>query len=208
QTLTATIQWSEDQLSPEERRSFHLLAVFAGGWTLEAGVTVAWDGIDELEALSLLGRLVDKSLVVTERAADGSTRYSMLETVRQYAQDRLNETSDGDAARSRHLDFYLGRAEGADPRLVGPALAEWLVRLEPEQENLLMAHSWCDRAEGGAEKGLRLVAALLRYWTSRGLLALGSSVARAALDRDGARAPTRQRSSALYAAGILAYARG
>ena len=208
QTLRATLQWSEDQLSIEERRLFHLLSVFAGGWTLEAVLQVAGTDVHELETLAVLERLVDKSLVMTERAADRTTRYSMLETVRQYAQERLNENAEGDATRLRHLEYFLALAEEAHPKLVGPELGAWLLRLEPEQENLLSALAWCDRAENGGEKGLRLSTALLRYWTSRGLLALGSSVAREALDREGADARSRHRASALYSAGILAYARG
>lgn len=182
--------------------------MFVGGWTLEAGARVAWSGEDDIAALAGLGRLVDKSLVLTERAADGSTRYAMLETVRQFAQEQLDLSVDGHAARTRHLDYYGELVERAAPQLVGPQLGAWLERLEPEQENLLSALAWCDQAEDGGTKGLRLTAGLLRYWTSRGLLELGARVAREALDRPGAAACTAHRASALYAAGILAYSRG
>jgi non-specific serine/threonine protein kinase len=208
QTLRATIQWSEEHLDEPERRMFHLLSVFAGGWTLEAGARVVWSDADELVALAGLGRLVDKSLVLAGRAADGSTRFAMLETVRQFAQERLDLTAEGPATRTRHLDYYVEFVERAAPQLVGPRLGEWLERLEPEQENLLSAHGWCEHAEDGALKGLRLSAGLLRYWTSRGHLELGARVAREALARPGAQARTVHRAAALYAAGILAYSRG
>jgi non-specific serine/threonine protein kinase len=208
QTLRATIQWSEEQLADPERRLFHLLSVFAGGWTLEAGARVAWSDVDEIAALAGLGRLVDKSLVLTERAADGAVRYAMLETVRQFAQERLDLTAEGHGARTRHLDYYVALVERAAPQLVGAQLGVWLERLEPEQENLLSAHAWCEHTEDGGTKGLRLTAGLLRYWTSRGLLELGARVAREALDRPSAAARTAQRAAALYAAGILSYSRG
>ncbi len=208
QTLQATMQWSEDQLADPERRLFHLLSVFVGGWTLESGTQVARGAIDTADVLGLLGRLVDKSLVTTQRTRSGPTRYGMLETVRQFARERLAVTPDAEAARARHLDALLALAEEASPTSLGAELAAWLQRLEPEHENLMAAHAWCDHAEGGAEKGLRLFTALLRYWTSRGLIELGARVAAEALGRRGAEAPTAHRASALYAAGILAYARG
>jgi predicted ATPase len=205
QTLRATIQWSYDQLSPEEQRFFRLLAVFAGGWTLAAAASVAGDGTDEFVALDHLTRLVDKSLVVVEREVGGEPRYRMLETVRQYALERLNESGEGDGARTRHLDFYLALAEKAIPRTGPRGRGEWYERFERERENVLSAHVWCGRSEGGAQKGLRLVGGVRDFWEARGLTELGYRVLREALSREGADSPTEGRALALRGAGFLAY---
>ncbi len=204
QTLRATIQWSYDHLVPEEQRLFRLLAVFAGGWTLDAATAVAGGEADELEVLDLLSHLVDKSLVVVEREEGGEPRYRMLETVRQYAQERLNEVGDADEARTRHLDFYLASSIEAETDMLGPEQRKWVTLLERDHENVLAAHTWCDRAEGGAQKGLRLVAATRAYWHSRGLNELGLRVMREALGRKGAEPPTRARAVVLSGAGWFA----
>ena len=115
QTLLAAIQWSYDHLAPEEQRLLRRLSVFAGGWTLECAVGVAGESPDEYAVLALLERLVDQSLVSTRRVDGSATRYAMLETVRQYAQDRLNESGEGETTRNRHLDFYVALAERAEP---------------------------------------------------------------------------------------------
>jgi len=204
QTLRATIQWSYDHLAPEEQRLVRLLAVFAGGWALDAATAVAGDGADEFEVLDLLTHLVDKSLVVVEREAGGEARYRMLETVRQYAQERLNEAGEAGEARTRHLDFFLASAVEADSEIMGPEQTKWVARLERDHENVLSAHTWCDRAEGGAEKGLQLVAATRAFWHSRGLNELGLRVMREALGRKGAESPTRVRAVVLSGAGWFA----
>jgi predicted ATPase len=184
QTLRATVQWSYDQLEEAERDLLQTLSVFAGGWTLEGATAVAGEGADEFEVLDHLTRLVDKSLVVVEREEGGEPRYRMLETVRQYAEERLSESGHGAAARSRHLDFYVTWAEAIDSRLIGPEQGECLAKLDIELENVLSAISWCGQAEGGAAKGLRLVSAVRNYWDSRGLNELGARVSRDALARD------------------------
>ncbi len=205
QTLRATIQWSYDHLVPEEQRLFRLLAVFVGGWTLDAATAVAGGaGADEFEVLDLLTRLVDKSLVVVEREGNVEPRYRMLETVRQYAQERLNEAGEADEARMRHLDFYLASSVEADSDILGPEQSKWVARLERDHENVLSAHTWCDRAEGGAEKGLQLVAATRAYWHSRGLNELGLRVMREALGRKGTESPARVRAVVLSGAGWFA----
>jgi len=204
QTLRATIQWSYDHLAPEEQRLFRLLAVFAGGWALDAATAVAGDRADEFEVLDLLTHLVDKSLVVVEREAGGEARYRMLETVRQYAQERLNEAGEAGEARTRHLDFFLASAVEANSDILGPEQSKWVARLERDHENALSAHTWCDRAEGGGEKGLQLVAATRAFWHSRGLNELGLRVMREALGRKGAESPTRVRAVVLSGAGWFA----
>jgi tetratricopeptide (TPR) repeat protein len=132
-------------------------------------------------------------------------RYRLLETVRQYAQDRLNESGEGDQARTRHLAFYVALAEKASPHLIGLEPRMWLLRLDLEWENLLSAHAWCDRTEGEAELGLRLVSAVRRYWFDRGLLEQGYRMTVEALTRAGAQEPSLFRCRALIAAGLLGY---
>jgi predicted ATPase len=155
QTLHAAVDWSYALLDEAERSLFGRLAVFAGGWTLEGAVDVA-EATDEFEVLDVLTRLGDKSLVIAERTASGTTRYSMLETVRQYAQERLDESGAREVARTRHLDYYLALAEEGRPKLQGSEQGAWLSRFDLERENLLSAHAWCESAPGGAEKDLRL----------------------------------------------------
>jgi len=208
QTLHATVQWSYDLLTPEEQHLFQLLAVFAGGWTLEGATRVAGDRADEFEVLDRITRLVDKSLVTMDREAEGETRYSMLETVRQYALERLNEGSEADSARSRHLAFYLALAEQSQARLAGPEQRMWLRRMVLDQENFLAAHAWCGESPARAVDGLRLVGALRRFWLARGLLELGMRLALEALDRDGASGPATARVAALYAATNYGFSLG
>jgi predicted ATPase/class 3 adenylate cyclase len=201
QTLRALIDWSYDLLNANERAMFGRLAVFVGGWALQAAEQVcAGEDVREDQVLDLLDSFVEKSLVIPEERTT-VTRYRMLETVREYAQERLNDARDGDAVRVRHLDFYLALAEDAGSALTGPKQGAWLEVLDLERENLLAAHATCDRAENGGALGLRLVHALKRYWVSRGLMMLGQRVTVEALARTGARARDRARCRALFAAG-------
>ena len=199
QTLRALIDWSYDLLSEHERVLLGRLAVFAGGWTLEAAETVGVAGdIHERDVLDLLTRLVEKSLVALD--AEGG-RYRFLETVRQYAQERLNKSDDGNKVRTRHLEFFVALAEQARPELVGPDQRAWLARLDLEWENFLSAHSWCDRAEQGAEAGVRLVYAVKPYCFNRGLLGLGHRLTVEALEREGAQRRSLARCRVLADAG-------
>ncbi len=206
QTLRALIDWSYDLLTQAERVLLRRLAVFAGGWTLEAAEAVGAGGeIESPDVLDLLTALVEKSLVAVE--ADGR-RYGLLGTVRQYAEERLDDSRDGDATRTRHLTFYLGQAEDAHRGLNGPEQGTWLSRLDLEQENLLAAHSWCNRAENGGELGLKLVFAVGPFWTRLGVLELGHRAIAEALARPGAEGRTLVRCNALFRAGWLDYYMG
>ncbi|MCX7902451.1 MAG: tetratricopeptide repeat protein, partial [Burkholderiaceae bacterium] len=180
-TLRALIDWSYDLLTAAERTLFARLAVFSGGCTLEAAEAVcAGEGIAAEEVLDLLGQLVEKSLVIADLEQG---RYRMLETVRQYALEKLQSSGAERATRDRHLAFFLQLAETARSELVGPQQAVWLERLDRELDNLLAAHAWCAQADGGAEAGLRLVFSVKLYFLSRGLLALGERIAAEALER-------------------------
>ena len=205
QTLLATIQWSYDHLGSDQQQLLRRLSVFVGGWTLGGAVRVAGEQLDEYAVLDVLGRLVDQSLVTTHRVEGGTTRYSMLETVRQYAQDRLNDAAEGEATRNRHLEFYVTFAEEAEAELFGREQGAWFARLDLERENLLAAHSWCDHAEGGAELGLRLVFALKVYFLHRGLTALAHRITVEGLTRPGAQGRNLARCRALWAAAELSY---
>ena len=207
QTLRATIQWSYDQLVPEERRFLRGLAAFTGGWTLETATAVVDENGDEFETLDQLTRLVEKSLAVVDRREDAS-RYRFLETVRQFALEEMNTAGEGPPARNRHLATFEKLAEEAEWALLGPEQATWLHRLEIEHGNLLAALDWCSSAEGGIERGLAFAAAVSRFWSARGYFELGWMQLKAALDRDTVRAPTAARGKALVRAGGLALYRG
>ncbi len=199
QTLRALIDWSYDTLTERERVLFRRLAVFAGGWTLEAAEAVGAGGdVDGTDVLDLLTELVEKSVVVME--AEGK-RYRLLDTVREYAQERLDESGEQDA-RMRHLAFYLALAEEAAPKLLGPESVSWIPRLDLEQENLLTAHAWCDRMDGGAQADLRLACALSDYWSNLGRFELGHRLALEAVRRPDAQERTHDRARAL---GVVAY---
>ena len=199
QTLRALIDWSYDLLTEDERSLFRHLAVFAGGWTLEAAEAVGANGdLQEHDLLDFLSRLVEKSLVALD--ADGG-RYRLLDTVREYAQERLKASGEEGQTRDRHLSFYLTLGEKARPELVGPNQGVWLAQLDVERENFLSAHAWCDRSEGDAALGLRLVSSVKHYWLNRGLLGLGQRVTAEALARRGAQARNLARCRGLVDAG-------
>ena len=206
QTLRACIDWSYELLTEKERALLRRLAVFAGGWTLEAAETVgAGSEIEESDVLDFLSRLVEKSLV--EWGMEGE-RYRLLETVRQYAQERLSESGEEQDVRARHLDFYLTLTEKAEPNLYGPDQVTWFAQLDPERENILAAHEWCDRAADGAELGLRLVHAVWRLWMNRGFLELGYRMTLEALGRTGAAERGLARCLALHAIGQCGFLMG
>jgi non-specific serine/threonine protein kinase len=203
QTLRACIDWSYDLLTENECALLRRLAVFAGGFMVAAAESVGAGGaVDTTDVLDLLGNLVQKSLVEFE--AEGG-RYRLLETVRQYARERLDEAGEGDAARTRHLVFYAALTQQAFWKVQGPDQRAWMSRLDFERENLLAAHAWCDRAEEGGELGLRLVNPVRGYWLHRGLLELGFRVTVEALARAGAQQRSLQRCWTLQAAGLLSF---
>ena len=138
QTLQAAIQWSYDQLTADEQRLLRVLSVFVGGWTLEIATRVFEDDGDEFAVLDLLSRLVDKSLVLVTRGADGDTRYTLLETVRQYAAGRLIDSGAAAIVRRRHADAFLAIAERAYVERVTKE-ARWAELLDTEHDNVRAA---------------------------------------------------------------------
>jgi len=217
QTLRALIDWSYDLLDEPERALLRRLSVFAGGWTLEAAEAVAGDGAIGLlgspspDTLDLLTSLVDRSLVQFE-AQDGEGRYRLLETIRQYARERLREAGEEGAARARHGDYYLALAEEAEPHLIGAEQAAWLDRLEREHDNLRAAMDFgfapLSTAIENGDVGLRFVGALWRFWSVRGHVGEGRERAASVLARPENQAPTGARAKALNAAANLAQDQG
>jgi predicted ATPase/DNA-binding SARP family transcriptional activator/DNA-binding CsgD family transcriptional regulator len=172
-TLRGSLDWSHALLGEPERRLFGRLAVFAGGWFLEAAETVcSEDGIARDDVPVLLGELVDKSLVMVGATANGATRYRMLEPIRQYARAKLEENGEAEQARGRHAAFLLDAAEEAEPELAGPRSGPWVRLLEEEHDNLRVALSWV-LERGETELGQRFGAALWRFWLAKGYLSEG-----------------------------------
>jgi non-specific serine/threonine protein kinase len=165
QTLRAAIDWSYELLDLEEKSALPRLAVFAGGWTLDAAeFVVARQGLEPIgDVVQVLSHLVDKSLVSAERVSAVVTRYRLLESLRQYAHDRLTEAGELDETRGRHAEFYLGFAHGAYHGMRGPHLRLWATRIEDELDNLRACFEWMIREDPSS--ALQLVVALERYWT-------------------------------------------
>jgi non-specific serine/threonine protein kinase len=208
QTLRATVDWSYELLGEPERQLFDRLAVFAGGWSLEAAEAVcSGDSVDATEVLDLLGHLVDKSLVLAELNRDGGARYRLLETLRQYGQERLAASASAEAVRRRHATFFQDLVETAESKLAGPEEAIWLERLEQEHDNLRAALQWCLDARE-PEVGLRLAGAAWRFWLVRGYLSEGSRWLAEVLRLASAAGSSASRAKALNAAGNLAGAQG
>ena len=166
QTLRATIDWSHDLLTGEERVLFRRLAVFAGGFRLEAAEEVCAGGaIARRRVVDLLARLVEKSLVVAE-----GERFRLLDTVRQYAAERLEAAAERDTVGLRYLDWCLALAEEHDPLSAGPRRS--LQVLESEHDNLRAGLAWALRRDPQA--ALRLATRLWRFWLDRGFFAEGN----------------------------------
>ena len=207
QTLRSAIDWSYELLEPDEQAMFARLAVFVGGCTLEAVEAVCHPGVDRpLEVLDGLALLVDRSLLRQVEGTEGEPRFGMLETIREYAAERFEESGDAETWRQRHAGYYLALAEQAAPELLGPQQGTWLERLEREHDNLRAALGWA-LEHGGATLGLRLAVALGHFWAVRGHLSEGQAWLERALSR-WSEAPAPARAGALSAAGHLAYIKG
>jgi non-specific serine/threonine protein kinase len=206
-TLRSMLDWSYDLLGEPEKLFLQRLSVFAGGWTLTAAEEVcAGEGIEHRDVLDLMTSLVDKSLVVPEQGY-AQTRCRLLETVRQYARDRLEDSGGSAAVRVRHRDYYLALAEEADPKLRGAEQAEWLRRLEEEHDNLRAGLDW-SLVEAEPKGGLRLCGALQRFWWTRGHFTEGRQWCTRVLGKAGAEERTRERAKVLIEAGALAFFQG
>ena len=206
QTLAATLDWSYALLSELEQKVLQGLSIFAGGGTLKAveAVCVSRDA-EPGEVLDAVSRLVDKSLVTVGRPERGETRYHLLETIRQYAREKLSESGYLDASKDRHLDYFLQWGEQAEPHLTGPEQVEWLDRYEAEHDNLRAALEWCSTDAGKALLGLRLAAACGRFWRLHGYISEGRMHLSAALSRPEVQERTQTRARALTLIANLVY---
>ncbi len=202
QTLGAAIDWSYNLLSEAERMLLRRLSVFAGGWTLEAAESVGVGGsVEAVGVLDLLTSLVDKSLVLAETQS-GDARYRLLETVRQYARDRLQEAGEEAEVRTRHRDWYLALAEQAEAKLPGHDQKYWERRLEMDHDNLRAALEW-SVGNGETEVVLRLAKGLYEFWNGGGYWSESLRWLEAGLSPEPA-VSSSLRAWALYAAGVVA----
>jgi predicted ATPase len=202
-TMKETIAWSHDLLGPVEQTLLRRLAVFAGGWDLEALEAVcgaAGDG--SLDALAAVEALQRCSLVHSHETADGELRFTMLETVREYALEKLSVSKEEQAVRARHAAWFRAVAEEGAPRFFSPAQGRWLDTLEREHDNLRAALRWCIERKD-AETGLRLAAAVWTLWYVRGY-AEGRAFLAALLALPWSSAIQAPRAAALHGAGQIA----
>ena len=206
QTLEGAIRWSHELLEPDHQRLLARLSVFAGGWTLEAAEAVCGPELDVLEGL---GTLVDDSLVRRSELTGGELRFTMLETIREFATARLEEADavERETVGRRHAAFFRDLAERAQPFLTRESQMTWLEILDRENDNMRAA---LDRAERGerpedVRTGMRLCAALWRFWQLRMQLPEGRAKLERILVLPGAHDRDAARSRALGALGSIAY---
>ncbi len=207
QTLQATMDWSYQLLSEEERTFLRRLSVFAGGWTLEAAEGICSRGDAEVtHILDLLVQLFDKSLVIAE-IQGAETRYRLLETVRQYGRARLVEAGEASEFLTRHRNWYLALAQQAERELPGRRQQTWLQRLDAEHDNLRAALVWSKADPGGAHAGLQLAGALQWFWNDHGHLSEGRAWLEEALARS-SDVSSPAKCKALQAATLFALLQG
>jgi non-specific serine/threonine protein kinase len=201
-TLRDTLAWSHDLLPADARLVFRCLAVFAGGFDVEAAQAVAGPEADAIAVLEALGTLVDHGLAHESRSSGGEPRFGMLETVREFAQERLAESGEAEATARRHALHFLALVERAAPALAEAWSPAWLARLGAEHGNLQAALAWL---EAGAvpEAFLRFVGALYHYWLIRCHYREGLAWLERALAQD-SDPPSEARARVLSGAGMLA----
>ena len=208
QTLRAAFDWSHDLLSPAEQKLFRRLSVFVGGCTLE-GVEAVCDtkGDLQLDLLDGMASMVDKSLLQQLEQPNGESRFTMLETIREYAREKLEASGEEAATKRAHAAYCLVLAEETATAESGAEGAEVRERIALEHDNFRAGLEWLTES-GDADWGLRLGAALFRFWESREYLAEGRDRLGKLLRMPAAAAPTKARARALFAAGVLASEQG
>jgi predicted ATPase/DNA-binding CsgD family transcriptional regulator len=205
-TLHATMDWSHELLPMEERVLFRRLSVFAGGFSIEAAESVcAGEEIERAKVLELLSRVVDKSLVVAREEA-GEVRYRLLETIRQYGQEKLSESGEAEQVREHQTAYYVALAEEAEPGLKGERQVAWLERFELDHDNLRTAISW-SLERGKLQRAAQLAWALWLFWWIRGHFAEGRRWMEEVLAK-GSVMPAPARAQALFVAGTMACGQG
>ena len=199
-TLRDTIAWSHGLLAPEECTLFRRLGVFVGGWTLEAAEGIV-NPDEDLDVLGGLTTLVEMSLVRLDETG-AEPRFGMLETIREFAVDRLSEANEDAAIRERHAAFYLAFAEEAEPELVRANQVEWFDRLSANGPNITAALGWL-LEQNRIEDGLRLCVAMRFYWFRRAPFGEGSRWFSAFLESQAPGVSPRTRARAVAAAGTF-----
>src|SRR5215217_3162333 len=210
QTLRGAIAWSHDLLDPAQQTLFRRLAVFAGGWTLDAAEAIIDFGTHpSLPVLDGLEALHDTSLIRLQESTGpdaADPRFAMLETIQEFATEQLARSGELARAKEAHASWFLELALSAEPHLPGPSAVSWLNRLESDHDNLRGALDWL-RVQGDGDRALTLAAALWRFWWLRGHVAEGREQLETALAVAGT-AASAARASALDGAGVLAETQG
>ena len=171
QTLRATIAWSYDLLAAAEQRLFRQLGVFVGGFTLQAVEALVQAGPDDVDLLEAISRLVGQSVVFVQPLDETTPRYRMLETIREFALERLDASGEAKETRRRHAEFFRDLAERAEPMLLGtPERRTWNAQLERDHDNVRAALAWSMSADGVLAVGVALAGALGWYWLVSGSL--------------------------------------
>src|SRR5262249_26789651 len=202
-TLRRAIDWSYDLLTPAEQKLFRRLAVFVGGFTLESAEAVCNTQEDlELDLFDGVASLADKSFLRQTRPEDAEPRFTMLETIREYGRERLEERGESPAARRAHAAYFLVLAEEGSAEMTAADQQGWLNRCEIELDSIRAAIQYL-LAAGEAEWGLRLGAALFAFWEAREHLTEGLEALEALLAMPGSEAPTSLRARALFSAAVL-----
>jgi predicted ATPase/DNA-binding XRE family transcriptional regulator len=203
QTLKASIDWSWHLLYDSEQILLRRLSVFAGGFTLNAASQICSGlGIESRQVLSLISQLVTKSLIVANRDSNREKCYRLLETIRQYAHEKLVEAGEEESIRSQHLKYYLQLLEQAEPELKTPAQIDWNERFYTERDNIRAALEWASNTD--IEAGLYLAGRLERFWEDIDLRE-GERWLTKYLDNPQSYIYPRARAKALYAYGIILY---
>jgi predicted ATPase len=217
QTLRNTIAWSYDLLAESEQALFRRLAVFAGGFTLEAvqavcvldaAPTASPSEADDGAVLDQLAQLLDKSLMQPQQGTGGEPRFTMLETIREYATEQLLASGEEATVQEQHAHYFLRLAEEVWPHLSSPQWDSWVERLEREDANLRAALAWSKANKDRVEIGLRLAGALSWYWFLRDDVREGRTWLEAMLERTDGTDRSAARGKALVGAGWLAWEEG
>jgi predicted ATPase len=212
QTLRAAIAWSHDLLDPDVQTLFRRLAVFVGGWTLEAAETIVSyvDG-PALSVLDGLETLNDNSLIRLDESVRGERltdpRFDMLQTIHEFAWEQLAISGEEAALRDAHAQYYVSVASEAAPHLTGAQVASWLDRLDTDFDNLRAALRWLED-RNDSDRAIQLAASLWRFWWLRGHVSEGREQLEAALAIAGTTNSTDVRAEALDGAGVLAETQG
>ncbi|WP_027500674.1 ATP-binding protein [Rhodococcus sp. UNC363MFTsu5.1] len=206
QTLRLCIDWSHELCTERERMLWRRMSVFTGGFELDAAEGICAGDLSPDDLLDVVAALVDRSILIREEAG-AVVRYRLLETLREYGREKLEESGEYPSMRRRHRDWYQQLVSRAEAEWISPTQVEWIARLGREQSNVREAMEFSLTEPGEAEAALRIANAVYLFWLSRGLLGEGRHWLDLALARQGGQ-PTAERAKALYANSVLASNQG